>query len=185
MKYKLIQNLNNQQYQKLKEIYEYSFPSEEKKPFEMIEKLAEADKSQIFGIVDSEGSLLGLLITIEGENLQLIDYFAIDSDSRGQSIGSAALELFKKIDSSRKILLEIEEPDEAEISPYEKGIRLARKRFYHHAGFTLMPYTITLFGVQMKILSVNGEVSFDEYKNLLHQALSFNLDPYVLLKEEV
>lgn len=185
MNYRLIKNFNDKQYDKLKEIYEYSFPSEEKKPFEMIEEASQRKKAQIYGIVDSSHTLLGLLITLDGENLQLIDYFAIDSDNRGQSIGSSALELFKKQDPARKILLEIEDPDEPEISPYEKDLRLARKRFYEHSGFEIMPYTIYLFGVQMKILTINGQVSFKDYKALLQQALLFDLDSYVILKEEV
>lgn len=185
MNYRLKQNFDDKQYETLKEIYEYSFPSEEKKPFEMIEEAKKKDKAKVFGIVDDKDLLLGLLITIEGKKLQLIDYFAIDENNRGQNIGTAALDLFKKMEPQRILLLEIEDPDEMEISPYEKDLRQARRRFYEHSGFAVMPYTIMLFGVQMKILALNGEVSFNEYKDLLQQALSFNLDSYVVLKEEV
>lgn len=162
MKISLETNLNENQLNKVKEIYNYSFPDYERKPFEVIEQAKENGFSEIFGIL-ADGEIAGLLTTIDNESLRLIDYYAIDCERRNQNIGSLAMQTFFKENPDRTIFLEIEDPFDKRA--VENDVR--RMNFYFSLGYRMMDYAIRLFGVPMRILSYGGSVSFDAYYALL------------------
>lgn len=155
------------QLEKLKELYERAFPPSEKKPFSMILEKREKGMAEILAIEDERECFRGLLITALYKDLVLIDYFAIDDESRGSGIGSEALNLFTNRYPQKRIFLEIESTVSEQVEDY--SIKIRRKRFYERNGFTCMPYLVLLFGIQMEIMTYKSQVSYEEYHELLSQ----------------
>ena len=146
-----------------KNLYAAAFPKEERKPFKMITKMHSEGRVDMMKIEGDGGEFLGLAFTVLGEKLVLLDYFAISEEQRCRGYGRAALELIKKRYPERPILIEIEDPDEKCPNREE---RLRRLKFYRECEMEINPYRITLFGVNMILLSYGGAVSFEDYKAL-------------------
>ena len=148
------------------------FPSDELKPFSMIEKLwnnkcyfgygfYEADGknevsafSETAEIKPSEHILraYAFLMADDSTNMLLLDYFAVCEEARGKGYGSAALNLLKEncIDWDG-ILFEVEDETGAE-SEEEKLIRRRRIAFYEKSGVIMTDTKSHVFGVDYKLM---------------------------------
>lgn len=170
------------QLERVKDLYENAFPASEKKPFSMILKKREEGLAEILSIEDENKQFCGLLITALYKDLVLIDYFAIDEESRGSGIGSEALKIFCNRYGNKRIFLEIE----STVSDKEEDhdIKIRRKHFYQRNGFGCMPYLVLLFGVEMEIMTYNGKVSYDEYHELLDKVYGEKISSHVILLKE-
>lgn len=173
---------NDIQLEKVKDLYESAFPASEKKPFSMILEKREEGLAEILSIEDENKQFCGLLITALYKDLVLIDYFAIDEESRGRGIGSEALMILCNRYGNKRIFLEIE----STVSDKEEDhdIKIRRKHFYQRNGFRCMPYLVLLFGVEMEIMTYNGKVSYDEYHELLDKVYGEKISSHVILFKE-
>lgn len=173
---------NDTQLERVKDLYETAFPASEKKPFSMILEKREEGLAEILSIEDENKQFCGLLITALYKDLVLIDYFAIDEESRGRGIGSEALKIFCNRYGNKRIFLEIE----STVSDKEEDhdIKIRRKHFYQRNGFGCMPYFVLLFGVEMEIMTYNGKVSYDEYHELLDKVYGEKISSHVILLKE-
>lgn len=173
---------NDTQLERVKDLYEIAFPASEKKPFSMILEKREEGLAEILSIEDENKQFCGLLITALYKDLVLIDYFAIDEESRGSGIGSEALKIFCNRYGNKRIFLEIE----STVSDKEEDhdIKIRRKHFYQRNGFRCMPYLVLLFGVEMEIMTYNGKVSYDEYHELLDKVYGEKISSHVILLKE-
>lgn len=162
---KLRQALNKQDIKNIYKLYKKAFPKCERKPFKFLLELAKTGKSMHYVIEDEENNFLGLMLTINKEDLVLLDYFAILPKYRGLRIGSNALKQFMDIYASKRIIIEIEDTS----SNNAKNIlqRIKRKGFYIKNGMKLLDYKVNLFDCAMEILTNNKNVSFEEYKSVL------------------
>ncbi len=158
------------QRQALRGLYERAFPQNEKKPFVLIEDKAAKGSMEILCILSEAGDFCGLVITILHRDLMLLDYFAIAEDQRGNGIGSAVLLLLQERYPDRRLLLEIEDPQEVGAPNREERIR--RSSFYHRNGWYPMPFTVSLFGVPMQILCPEKAVTFEEYHEIFVRVFS-------------
>lgn len=152
----------------IRNLYDVSFPKDEKKPFSLIlEKTAEGLMEILILIKDN--SPVGLMITLQNNDLVLLDYFAIDTMRRGEGLGSVALDLFRQRYSGKRCLLEIEIIDDNAENALQ---RRQRKNFYLKNGLYETNIWVTLFGVDMEILIFDNRysVSYEEYYNI-YQAM--------------
>lgn len=147
-------NKNNKKY--IKTLYKESFPLCERKPFLFLQK----SKVKTYAIVENN-SYIGLFVLAESENTVFVDYFAIDSKKRGKGVGSRALELLKNTYKSKLIFLEAEDPD-VECSNLIQ--RQQRVKFYKKNMFEQSSLKVEIKGLKAVIMSVGGEISFDDYK---------------------
>ncbi len=159
----ITEQLTDTQLKELKRLYRLAFPASERKPFWLIRKKEREGVTEILGLVDEENRLVGEIITIAWQDLLLVDYFAIAENIRGQGYGTRALELLRERYRDRRILLEIETP---EILCENQQERVRRKQFYRSSGLDSMDYHVNLFGVEMEIMTFQGQVSFEEYHGI-------------------
>lgn len=149
-------------WKKLKKLYMNAFPACERKPLAVI-KYKQYKKAADVWMIEEEGEFVGLAITMNGKDLILIDYFAIDDEKRGKGYGSKALKLLQEKYAAYRLFLEIERTD-VEADNLEE--RKRRKAFYLQNGMSEMNVNAILFGVEMELLGYQCNVSFKEYHDL-------------------
>lgn len=152
------------------DLYQKAFPAEERKPFSLIERKTAMGYMEIL-VLREDGKRCGLAITALGQNIVLLDYFAISEDYRGEGLGSDALQLLKELYSENQFFLEIEEPDAAQPNAEE---RVRRKNFYLRNGMLETGIRVSLFGVKMELLASLPGLRFEQceevYRELLGRA---------------
>ena len=145
-------------------LYHSAFPRSEKKPLWLIRKAARFGFGHNYAIVDDNQALIGLAFLLSDNKITLLDYFAIEKHWRGKGYGSRALSLLLEKFSEAPLVLEIEDPN----APCDnKEERIRRARFYEACGMRMMDFRVSLFGVDMCILTSGDKVSFEEYFSLL------------------
>ena len=146
----------------IRKLYRFAFPLNEKKPFWLIKSKYEKGQTDVW-VLERAEVFSGFAITMNGDDLVLLDYFAVSSDRRGCGVGSEALAALREKYNDRRFFLEIESVDKP--SP-KLSERLRRKKFYLANGMQELGVKVKLFGVDMELLGHNCEVSFEEYRNL-------------------
>lgn len=149
-------------WKKIRKLYMSAFPACERKPLSVI-RYKQHKKAADVWVVEDEGEFVGLAITMNGLDLVLLDYFAIDDFKRGKGYGSKALKLLQETYSDYRFFLEIERTD-VEAENIEE--RKRRKSFYLQNGMMELKVHAVLFGVEMELLGYQCKVSFEEYRNL-------------------
>ncbi len=174
----LNENPSRENLRALKKLYRSTFPISEKKPFGLMLKKRNEDSMELMTVEDENRAFLGLVITILHKDIVLLDYFAISPNLRGKGIGSQVLSLLKSRYPKKRILLEIEDPEEVCKNQEE---RLRRKDFYLRNGFSVQDYKVWLFGVKMLILTNEATVSFNEYHEIFETVFSQKTGRHVTL----
>ena len=144
---------------RLYRLYLEAFPTAERKPFGMILKMYRNGKTDIW-CVEYEGKFAGLAITINGEQIILLDYLAIEKRRRGEGVGSAALRQIRKQYEDKGLFIEIESTLEDAPNRLQ---RQRRKRFYLSCGMEEMGTTAELFGVRMELLGSGCWLDYEQY----------------------
>ncbi|MBQ5800365.1 MAG: hypothetical protein IIW20_00615, partial [Clostridia bacterium] len=139
-------------------------------------KKVKEGKMRLIALSGGKGEFLGLMVLYFYKELVLLDYFAVENDARGKGIGSSALEKLKAEYEKARIVIEIED---TETDCAELAVRLRRKDFYLRHGAEVMEYKVMLFGVKMHILSIGGEVTFEEYYAILQDMWQRGVSRYV------
>lgn len=141
-------------------LYLAAFPAAERKPFGMIVSMYRKGKTDIW-CVERKGRFTGLAMTINGEDMILLDYFAVLKAHRGEGIGSAALKELQRVYGNKGLFVEIE-------STYEnapnQAQRVRRKHFYLSSGLEELNAKVKLFGVNMELLGIRCQLDYDGYK---------------------
>ena len=145
-------------------LYHKAFPKEEKKPYWLIKQCEKRGFGRNFIIKSDAGEFLGIAYTISNGKIVLLDYFAIQENRRGMGIGTKVLENLKEIFTPLPLILEIEDP---ELPSENREQRIRRKDFYQRCGMKMMDYRISLFGVDMRILTSGELIGFADYRGLL------------------
>lgn len=131
------------------------FPSDELKPFSMIERLWEQGCYRACGFYEeNEGALCAYAFTMakEDRGALLVDYFAVRSSLRGKGYGTAALALLKEACADYGcIIFEVEDEDAA-VSQEEKKARRKRAEFYEKNGVIMTPQKSLAFGVEYRLM---------------------------------
>ncbi len=131
---KEITSTTQPEYTLLSNLYEASFPAEEKVDFQtLIEKKdTQTVQPRLFAIVLKEmDKVVGLASIIDSHDFVFLFYLATCEEVRGKGIGTEILSVIKET-YNKTIVLEVELP--------ENGIATRRIEFYKRNGFHLLPY---------------------------------------------
>ena len=144
-------------------LYRKAFPRYERKPFKIIRNMFREDRTDVW-LAEHNGRFAGMAATINGEDVILLDYFAVDKKLRGQGIGSAFLQSLLEKYAGRGLFVEIEAADRDDPT----GEKARRKAFYLRNGLSDMHVFAILFGVRMELLGRGCTLDFDGYRAFYH-----------------
>lgn len=122
-----IENILDDYFTEAWELYENSFPLEERRAIDSQAKLFES-LNYNFDIIIEEEEFIGFLLWWEFDNLRYIEYFATVEGIRNKGFGKLIIETFIKR-SQKPILLEVELPN--------SNLKKRRINFYERLGFHL------------------------------------------------
>lgn len=159
-KMKIVQAKNIIQKLRIYRLYVSAFPKCERKPFSIILKMQKKGKTDMW-YAESGGNFAGMGLTINGDDIILLDYFAICPQRRGKGIGTELLKALRNLYPEKGFFLEIEKVCEDDGNLHE---RRRRKNFYLAAGMTELGTDAKLFGVDMELLGFDCSLTFDEYR---------------------
>lgn len=145
-------------------LYHKAFPLSERKPFSMILKMYRKGKTDVWYCEDN-GTFAGLAITINGDDLILLDYFAVAEACRRTGIGSGLLQLLRRQYAGKGLFGEIESSYE---ETDDQEIRQRRKQFYLRNGMTEMNVMVWLFGVKMELIGFDCRLTYEQYHRFYH-----------------
>lgn len=148
-------------------LYEEAFPDEEKKPWAMMEYLADEGKMELLAIVE-EDMFVGLAMNMLSEKTALLDYFAIAADKRSGGYGGRAVRMLQERFAGKKYIFEIEMQDpEAE----NAEDRRRRKAFYLRNGLKETGVFANVYHTDFELLTPDGNLTFEEYVDMLRYIL--------------
>lgn len=143
------------------------FPSDELKPFSMIEKLWHKGCYKSYGFYDRVGDGLRAYAYTMADNdtgMLLLDYFAVCEKLRGKGYGAEALALLKGACAEwNGMIFEVEDEETAETENVKK-IRERRISFYQKNGVIMTDIRSFAFGVDYRImvLPLGNEAAADD-----------------------
>ncbi|MBR4080309.1 MAG: GNAT family N-acetyltransferase [Clostridia bacterium] len=139
-------------------LYHQAFPRCERKPFKMIRHMQCQGRTDVW-LAEQDGRFAGLAITINSEDVILLDYLAVHEKRRDKGMGSAMLQGLLALYEGRGLFVEIEATDRDDPT----GIKARRKAFYLRNGLEDMHVIAMLFGVRMELLGRGCSLDFDAY----------------------
>lgn len=149
-------------WKRIKKLYINAFPKCERKPL-LVVRYKQYKKAADVWLIEDADKFVGLAITMNGSDMVLLDYFAIDDDQRGKGYGSKALKMLQDKYAAKRFFLEIERTD---VEADNLAERKRRKSFYLQNDMSEMGIYAKLYGVDMELLGYHCNVSFEEYHNL-------------------
>lgn len=147
----------------IKRLYHTAFPSDERAPFAMLLRGAKKPNIDFFACM-SESEWVGLLYTVNMNDLSYIFYFAVDDAKRGNGYGTAILKAAREHYSGQRLFLAIEEVD-GRYTNYDE--RVNRKRFYENAVFSATGQKMQEANIIYDLMSTGGSVDNKEYRKLM------------------
>ena len=143
---------------KARALYYRAFPKNERRSFpELVEN--RLGNTEVFSFYDGE-TFVGMACLLNAPTISHIIYLAVDESLRGHGYGTKALELLHQSKAGKKIMVDIEIPDE---QAENAGQRRMRKKFYLRAGYEETPVKYAWLHENYEILSFGGQVSEAEY----------------------
>ena len=129
------------------------FPKPELKPLEAILKAIDKDIYEPFGLFD-DSRIIGYTFLAKLGSDYLVDYIAINSDSRNNGAGSRLVQLLADyLKDAGNAIVEVEDPDFADDAAV-KDLQTRRVNFYHRNGCADTGLRVKCFGVPFRILRV-------------------------------
>ncbi len=150
-------------WKKLKKLYIEAFPANERAPFYMLKRNAKNGRGEMLAAYDNN-ELVGMAYIIGSRDLGYLFYFAIMPGLRGKGYGSRILSLLRERYSGGRLFLAREQLDK---SADNYSQRLKRHEFYLKNGFTDLNATIQEANVVYDVMITSGEVSPQEYADLM------------------
>lgn len=149
---------------KIRKLYNESFPDDERVPFNILVKLLD-DKNVEFLSFEDEKTLYGLVFNILYKDIVYVFYLAVNPSLRNQGYGSYILQAVKQRYKESRIILMIEEVNEKYDNFEERKNRL---RFYENNGFHRFGYLHHEYRVDYEMLGMGEYVSREEYIELMY-----------------
>ena len=144
-------------YTQVNEIYEKSFPQEER--YITLDKMIQSQNTELYCLIDNN-HVLGIIYLIFYRNMIFILYLAVNTESRSKGYGSYLLKWCLQKYRDKKIYLNIEEVRE-NTKDYET--RKKRLKFYQNNGFYITDYISKEDVENFNILSNCREIDINEY----------------------
>ena len=143
---------------KAKALYYRAFPKNERRSFpELVEN--RFGGTEVFCFYDGE-TFVGMACLLNAPTISHIIYLAVDESLRGNGYGSKALKLLHQSKPGKKIMVDIEVPDEQAENAEQRKLR---KIFYLRAGYEETPVKYEWRQENYEILSFGGQISEAEY----------------------
>ena len=143
---------------RVKALYYRAFPKNERRSFpELVEN--RLGGTEIFCFYDMK-TFVGMACLLNSSDISHIIYLAIEESLRGLGYGSKALELLHQNKPEKKIIVDIETPDEKAENAEQRKMR---KKFYLRAGYEETPVKYEWRHENYEILSFGGQISKAEY----------------------
>lgn len=155
-----IKKYENKYYEQVKEIYEISFPKQER--YLELKDMINKDNTELVCLVEND-TVLGIMYLIKYKNMIFVLYLAINPNIRSKGYGSYMLKWLLENNSNKNIFLNIEEVVEIS-SDYET--RKRRMNFYIKNGFYITDYVSKEDKENFNILSNKNLIDVEEYKKL-------------------
>ena len=162
-----IENQNNKYFEKAWQIYEDSFPQEEKRTLKEQLKLFNKKSFTMLCYVEDE-IVLAILFYWQIQRYTYLEHFAVNSTQRGRSYGSKILQEF--INNNQNIILEIE--------PIVDETTQKRLDFYQRFDFKVnnhihfqVPFRKDAQELKLIFLSHKNLLSVEEYTTLYQTML--------------
>ena len=136
------------------------FPKAELKPLEVILKAIDNNIYEPLGLFD-DSSIVGYTFLVKLGNDYLVDYLAVNSDSRNNGAGSEMVQLLADyLKDAENVIIEIEDPDHA-TDAASKDIQTRRMNFYFRNGCTDTGLRVKCLGVPFRIIRLGQHKSED------------------------
>lgn len=143
---------------KTKNLYYSSFPKNERRSFpELMEN--RMGGTEVYCFYDDE-MFVGMACLLNSHTISHIIYLAVEDSLRGKGYGSKALELLHKSKAGKRILVDIELPDERAENARQRKMR---KEFYIRAGYAETPVKYEWRHENYEILSFGGQITQEDY----------------------
>ena len=143
---------------KARALYYRALPKNERRSFpELVEN--RFGGTEVFCFHDGE-TFVGMACLLNTQTISHIIYLAVDESLRGHGYGSKALELLHQSKPGKKIMVDIEVPDEQAENAEQRRMR---KKFYLRAGYEETPVKYEWRNESYEILSFGGQISEAEY----------------------
>lgn len=147
----------------VKQLYLSAFPKEERPPFFLLRR-GLARQSGVLLVAKEQDQRLGFAYLISTESLGYLFFFAMEENCRNLGYGSQVLGLLKEKYAKQRLFLarEVLDPTAENYSQ-----RMRRHGFYLRNGFVDMPCQIQEGPVVFDVMGIGGEVSTQEYADLM------------------
>ena len=161
----------------VREIYEESFPPEEKRSLSLQRQAWKDPGYELLAIL-KDNQVIGLLGVWHLDGFLFVEHFALSSETRGLGIGSSLLNEYMSTLNDKMIILEID--------PLIDEISRRRAEFYKRLGFHLtdhyhaqFPFRVEDSPVVLRIMSYPTAMTEDEYttfnKEYVDRVMNFSL----------
>ena len=151
------------EYKLVKRLYMIAFPPEERPPFFMLTRGVNRGHGDMLIARDGD-EFVGFCYLISNEKAAYLFFFAIKESRRGMGYGSAILAELRQMYDGRRIFLARESLDET-AENYSERVR--RHGFYLRNGFSDLDVKIKEATVTYDVMSIGGDVSAEEYDELI------------------
>lgn len=152
--------LNDRYYDKTISLYERSFPVNERRDLTPIIK-DESDDDEVLALIDND-DYIGFVVLLNHDDISHIIYFAIEEKYRDHGYGSTILNMLKQRYPDKKIIADVEEPEEGSFN-YRQ--RLKRVEFYKRNGFIRSDVHYEWLHEDYMIMVANGKISENEFED--------------------
>jgi len=157
-----LKEMQSDQEEEVKALYEELFPPIERKPFPMMKQLATEGKATFLMIYDEEiVEPVGFCYLLLHGDMILWDYFAVKPRYQSKGYGGITLKEVARQNPTKRIFGEIEPPDQK--APNNE-MRIRRKNFYLRNGVKETGILLDLFGCELEVMYMGDvPVTLEEY----------------------
>lgn len=149
---KIVKVVRSKDKKRIKELYQSSFPKEERMPFILMLFMSCLWNTEFLAFYD-EDKLCGIIYLAVLRKQTFIMFFAVDEKLRSHGYGSSILDEVQKLYPKHKLIVSIE-PCFEHADNIEQKLR--RKSFYLRNGYVETGYFMKLAGQVQEILIKNG-----------------------------
>lgn len=162
-------------------LYLEAFPPEERMPVGRLLRLSSHREAELLGVyADAQSErLLGFCQLMSMGKAHYLNYFAIQSDLRGQGVGTAVLQALQQRYGKDGFFLALEKQDD---NAPNAAQRKARRAFYTRCGLRDFPMDIQEGGVVFDTMGCGSTVDAETYNRLVRKHLGLLLTKLVPLR---
>jgi len=136
---------------------------EERVPFDFLANKAKNKGSNLYTLYDGD-LFVGLLVLVYHKDMVFLWYLAVDKKLQGKGYGTKVLNLVADRFEGCRLVLNIDEVDE---SFADFAQRQKRHDFYIKNGYTDCFVKTREKGVVYQLMSKRGDVTYDDYKEMM------------------